>query len=80
MKIVNNLKDFLMDQEYYIDIYDNKLHAYNYKKLLKLSDVIVELQFEKFILEIKGNNIKVIEMNNIELMMSGQIDNVRIKR
>lgn len=80
MKIVNNLKDFLMDQEYYIDIYDNKLHAYNYKKLLKLSDVIVELQFEKFILEIKGNNIKVIEMNNIEMMMSGQIDNVRIKR
>lgn len=80
MKIVNNLKDFLMDQEYYIDIYDNKLHAYNYKKLLKLSDVIVELQFEKFILEIKGNNIRVIEMNNIEMMMSGQIDNVRIKR
>lgn len=80
MKIVNNLKDFLMDQEYYIDIYDNKLHAYNYKKLLKLSDTVVELQFEKFILEIKGNNIKVIEMNNIEMMMSGQIDNVRIKR
>ena len=80
MRIINNLKDFLIDKEYYIDIFDNKLHAYNYIKLLKLNENIVELKFEKFILEIKGENIKIIEMDNHEILVSGIIDNVRIKR
>ena len=80
MKIINNLKDFLMDQEYYIDIFNDKLHAYNYIKLLKLNDSLVKLQFEKFILNIQGSNIKIVEMNNIELLISGQIDIVRIER
>lgn len=80
MKIINNIKDFLIDKEYYIDIFDDKLHAFNYLKLLKLNDTIVELKFEKFILEIKGTNIKIVEMNNQEILLSGNIDNVRIKR
>ena len=80
MRIINNLKDFLIDKEYYIDIFDNKLHVYNYIKLLKLNENIVELKFEKFILEIKGENIKIIEMDNHEILVSGIIDNVRIKR
>lgn len=80
MKIVNNIRNFLSDKEYYIDIFENNLHAFNYLKLLKLNDSIVELQFEKFDLEIKGCNIKVIEMNNNEILISGIIDNVRIKR
>jgi hypothetical protein len=80
LKIINNIKDFLIDKEYYIDIFDDKLHAFNYLKLLKLNDTIVELKFEKFILEIKGTNIKIVEMNNQEILLSGNIDNVRIKR
>ena len=80
MKIVNNLRNFLTDKEYYIDIFDNNLHAFNYIKLLKLNDSVVELRFEKFDLEIKGSNIKIKEMNNNEILVSGIIDNVRIKR
>ena len=80
MKIINNLRNFLTDREYYIDIFGDKLHAFNYIKLLKLNDSIVELKFEKFVLEIKGQNIKIIEMDNHEILVSGIIDNVRIKR
>lgn len=80
MRIINNLKDFLEDKEYYIDIFDNKLHAFNYVKLLKISDTNIELKFEKFILEIKGINIKILQMNNTEILVTGTIDNVRIKR
>ena len=80
MKIINNLRDFLVDKEYYIDIFENNLHAFNYLKLLKLNDSVVELKFEKFNLEIKGSNMKVKEMNNNEILVSGTIDIVRIKR
>ena len=80
MKITNNLKNFLEDKDYYIDIFDNKLHVFNYIKLLKLSDSEISLKFEKFILEIKGTNLKVRQMNNIELLLSGNLENMRFKR
>ena len=80
MKIINNLRDFLTDKEYYIDIFENNLHAFNYQKLLRLNDNIVELRFEKFDLEIKGSNIKIKEMNNNEILVNGIIDIVKIKR
>ena len=78
MKIIDNLRDFLEDREYYIDIFDDKLHVYNYKKLLKLNSKNIQLKFEKFILDIKGDNLKIIEMNKIEILIKGIIDTVRI--
>ena len=80
MKIVNNIRNFLEDREYYIDIFDNKLHAFNYIKLIKLSDSEIDLKFEKFILEIRGNELKVRQMNNVEILLSGNIENVRFKK
>ncbi len=80
MKMIENIKDFLIDKDYYIDIFEDKLHVFNYKKLLKLNDETIELLFEQFVLEVKGNNVKIIEMNDKELMISGVIEDVRIKR
>ena len=80
MKMINNLKNFLIDKEYYIDIYDNNLHAFNYIKLLKLSSDNINLKFMNFILEITGNNLKILQMNKDEILINGEINNVRIKR
>lgn len=78
MKIINNLRDFLVDHEYYIDIFEDKLHAYNYQKLLKLNDKDLMLKFEKFVLDVKGENIKILEMNKEEILIKGNIDTVRM--
>ena len=69
-----------MDKTYYIDIFDNKIHAFNYIKLIKLSNTNINLQFDLFLLEIKGDNLKILEMNNTEILISGIIDNVGFKR
>ena len=67
MKIINNLRDFLIDHEYYIDIFEDKLHAYNYQKLLKLNDKDLMLKFENVIL----NNTPIINdtKENIRLLL-----------
>lgn len=78
MKIINNLRDFLIDHEYYIDIFEDKLHVYNYQKLLKLNDKNLMLKFEKFVLDVKGENIKILEMNKEEILIKGNIDTVRM--
>lgn len=80
MKMIESLKNFLEDKDYYIDIYDDKLHIFNYKKLLKLSDNNINLKLENFILEITGDNLRINSMNNTEILISGNINIVRIQK
>ena len=54
------------------------MHAYNYQKLLKLNDKDLMLKFEKFVLDVKGENIKILEMNKEEILIKGNIDTVRM--
>ena len=78
--MINNLKNFLIDKDYYIDLYDNKLHAFNYLELLKLSDDNINLKFSNFILEVTGNDLKISQLNKEEILISGNISNMRIKK
>ena len=62
MRIMKNLQNFLYDQDYYIDIFNNCLHVYYYQELLSLSDEYIELKLKEFILNIKSkiNNISIL--------------------
>lgn len=77
MKMINNIREFLEDKKYYIDIYDNKLHIFNYKKLIKLSDTEMIIEIENFLLKINGINLKIIQMEKQELLIVGSVENMR---
>ena len=51
MHILNNLKSYLYDQKFVVNIYDNHLYLFNYVKLIKLSDTNLKINFDKFDLE-----------------------------
>lgn len=80
MKIRNNLKNFLMDQDYYIDIYNDCLHVYYYLELISLSATLIELKLKEFDLVIEGNNLTISAMDNHEILIRGIINKVEFKR
>ena len=80
MKMINNIRNYLEDKDYYIDMFENKLHVFNYDKLIKLTDKSVVISFIDFKLDITGNNLKTIGMDKSEILLEGNIDNVRIIR
>ena len=55
--MVKNLENFLKDQDYYIDMYKNTLHVFNYEDLINLTDKEIKLKLKDFTLEIKGENL-----------------------
>ena len=69
MRIMKNLQNFLLDQDYYIDIFNNCLHVYYYESLISLSDKLIE-----------GNDLIVSAMDNHEILVKGIINNVRFVR
>ena len=80
MRIIKNIQNFLMDQDYYIDIFNNCLHVYYYEELITLKDNLIELKLKEFKLVIEGINLLVSAMDNHEILVKGIINNVRFVR
>lgn len=80
MRIVKNLQNFLMDQDYYIDIFNNCLHVYYYESLIELSSKKIELKLKEFNLIIEGEDLIVSAMDNHEILIKGTIKEMRFQR
>lgn len=80
MRIVKNIQNFLMDQDYYIDIFNNCLHVYYYEELITLTDTLIELKLKEFNLIVEGENLIVSGMDNREILIKGKINLLRFNR
>lgn len=78
MRIIKNIQNFLMDQDYYIDIFNNCLHVYYYEELIILRDDLIELKLKEFNLVIEGKNLIVSAMDNHEILIKGKINLLRL--
>ena len=77
MHIIKNMKNFLLDQDYYIDIFGEYIHVYRYLDLKHLSENKIELGMNHFNLEITGKNLLVVGMDHEEILIKGVIEQVR---
>ena len=73
MKFYDLLSDFLYDKNYFITIFEDKLHVYRYNELMKLTSKEIILLLEKFKLIIKGSDLVIYQMNNEEIIIRGNI-------
>ena len=78
MHIKDTLVNFLNDKEYFISIYNNFIHVFNYKELISLTSKLVILKLDKFKLEIKGEDLFITKMMPNEILIRGVIKNVGI--
>ncbi len=78
MHIKDNLINFLYDKEYFISIYDDYIHVFNYLELISLTSKLIILKLNKFNLEIKGDNLFITKMMINEILIKGVIKNVGI--
>lgn len=80
MHILNTLKNYLYDQNYVVNIYENHIYLFNYIELIKLTDTLLKVSFKDFSLELDGNNFMIYKMTDKEMLVKGVIDNVRFIR
>lgn len=76
MNLKESLVNFLYDKNYFINIYDDYIHVFNFQELISLSDKKIILSLEKFKVEITGNNIIIKKMSKNEILIKGLINKV----
>lgn len=76
MNLKESLVNFLYDKNYFINIYDDYIHVFNFQELISLSDKKIILSLEKFKVEITGSNIIIRKMSKNEILIKGLINKV----
>lgn len=73
MNLIKNIKNFLLDQKYFVSFFDNYVHMYKYQKIVKFSEKQIIVLFDSFTLTINGINLIAHKMVDFELLVSGDI-------
>ena len=78
MKMINNIKSFLYDKDYFINVFDNYVYVFNYQDLNNFSDTQINLQLEKFKIIIMGQNLCIVKMMEKEILVQGKIEGIKL--
>ena len=76
--ILNNIRNYLNNKSYNINISKNQLYINNYNKIDNINDKNISIIFNDFKLNIDGINIKVIKMIDKEILFNGLIESIKI--
>ena len=76
--ILNNIRTYLNNKSYNINLSENQLYINNYTKIDNITDKKIAIIFNEFTLKIEGLNIKIIKMIDKEILFNGQIESIKI--
>ncbi len=71
--MLDTIKYYLKDENYFISIYRDYIYFYKYKDIVKFSDTFISLRFDSFLFNVTGDNLRVKRMETKELLISGNI-------
>lgn len=76
MHIKESLINFLYDKDYFISIFENYIHVFNFRELKSLSSKKIILKLDTFTLDIEGNDLFITKMLPNEVLIKGNISKV----
>lgn len=76
MHMKDSLINFLYDKNYFINIYDEFIHVFNYQELISLSSKKIILKMESFKIDVSGTDLFITRMLPNEILIKGSIGKV----
>ena len=80
MHLYKTLKSFLYDKDYFVDLWKNCLHVYGIVDIDTLKEQKIVLTLEKFKLEINGENFRVLKLSKKEILIQGEVSEMKVWR
>ncbi len=78
MHLYKTMKSFLLDQNYFIDMWENYIHVYGLVDIDVLGEKQIVLILEKFKLNLKGQDFRVLKLTKQEILIQGILEGVNI--
>lgn len=78
MRLFSYLDRYLVDREYKITIYPDRVHIMNYVEVEDFSDTKVVVRYEGGVSVLLGRNLVVSKMQDDELLIIGKLDSIQV--
>lgn len=77
--MINDLRKYILEDEFKISYYNNKLNIVNYKNIDHFDDDKIMIRHEKGLIIIKGKQLIINKMLKDEILISGKVENIELK-
>ena len=79
MKIIDGIRNYVIEQEFEIRIMNNKVDVINYKDIGHFDSNKVIINYSDGSVVIKGNNLVVSKLMNDEILIGGEIKGLELR-
>jgi sporulation protein YqfC len=79
MKIIDGIRNYVIEQEFEIRIINNKVDVINYKDIGHFDSNKVIINYSDGSVVIKGNNLVVSKLMNDEILIGGEIKGLELR-
>ena len=79
MRFKDKLDNYLYDRDYKIIIKDNSVDIINYDEIINFTFKEIAVKYRDKIISVSGINLVITKMIDIEILITGNISEVRIK-
>lgn len=79
MKIIDNFREYMVNNEFVINIYNDKINIINYTSLGMIEDTKISVNSENKNILITGEKLALKKLLNNEILISGVIKKIELR-
>ncbi len=79
MKMIDKMRTYLLEEEFCINIYKNKINIINYENIDHFDINTVIIRYKEGTIKISGNNLVASKLLNDEILIVGDIKNIELR-
>ncbi len=79
MDVINRIRNYLLEEEFAISVYPDRVDVVNYKRIGHFDSEKVMLDYEDGTLVIKGERLVVSKLLHDEVLVTGVIKSIELR-
>lgn len=79
MKLINSFRNYILDEEFKINIYKDKVNIVNYTNIVNFTSKEVVVKYEDGHIFIFGKNLSISRLLIDEVLISGVIEKIELR-
>lgn len=79
MKIINAFRNYILDEEFKINIFKDKVNVVNYIDIVNFTSKEVTIKYDGGLLLIIGSNLSISKLLIDEVLVTGSIEKIELR-
>jgi sporulation protein YqfC len=79
MRAINKLRNYILEDEFRINILENKINIVNFTKIGTISETSIEVYNDDSKIIISGKNLVISKLLNNEMLITGIIKSIELR-